>query len=109
MSNSQEQVLKTIETSDFGNGGLLNPKRQNQFTKYIREYGKMLPMVRFEQLSQTQTTLDKLYIGEPVSHAVEENSNEAYLAKPATGQIHLQTKKLKSSWNITTETLVDNI
>jgi hypothetical protein len=109
MSNSQEQILKTIETSDFGNGGLLNPKRQNQFTKYIREYGKMLPMVRFEQLSQTQTTLDKFYIGEPVSHAVEENTNEAYLAKPATGQIHLQTKKLKSSWNITTETLVDNI
>lgn len=107
--NSQEQILKTVQTSDFGNGGLLNPKRQNQFTKYIREYGKMLPMVRFEQLSQTQMTLDRLYIGEPVTHAVEENTNEAYLAKPSTGQMSLQTKKLKSSWNITTETLVDNI
>lgn len=106
---AQEKVLKTIETSDFGNGGLLNPKRQNEFIKYVREYGKMLPMVRFEQLSQSQMTLDKLYIGEPVSHAVEENDPTAYLAKPATGQLHLTTKKLKSSWNITTETLVNNI
>lgn len=105
----QEQVLKTIETSDFANGGLLDPKRQRQFTKYVRDYGKMLPMVRFEQLSQSQSTLDKLYIGEPVTHAVEENDPTAYQAKPATGQIHLQTKKLKSSWNITTETLVENI
>lgn len=109
MGQEQEQVLKTIETSDFANGGLLDPKRQRQFTKYVREYGKMLPMVRFEQLSQSQMTLDKMYIGEPVTHAVEENDPTAYLAKPATGQIHLQTKKLKSSWNITTESLVENI
>ena len=105
----QEQVLKTIETSDFATGGLLNPKRQNQFIKMVRDFGKMLPMVRFERFSQTQSTLDKLYIGEPITHAVEENDPTAYLAKPVTGQMHFQTKKLKSSWNITTETLVDNI
>lgn len=109
MGTEQENILKTIETSDFGNGGLLNPKRQNQFIKYVRDYGKMLPMVRFEKLNQSQTTLDKLYIGEPVTHAVEENDPTAYLAKPVTGQMHLETKKLKSSWNITTETLTDNI
>lgn len=105
----QEQILKTIETSDFANGGLLDPKRQKKFTKLVRDYGKMLPLARFEQLSQSQSTLDKLYIGEPVTHSVEENDPTAYNAKPATGQIHLQTKKLKSSWNITTETLVENI
>ncbi|MDF2615356.1 MAG: hypothetical protein K0Q47_11 [Sedimentibacter sp.] len=109
LNNSQEEVLKTIETADFGNGGLLDPKRQKQFLTYIRDYGKMLPMVRFERLSQSQMTLDKLYIGEPVTESVEENSNAANPAKVATSQLHLQTKKLKSSWNITTETLVDNI
>jgi hypothetical protein len=105
----QEQILKTIETSDFATGGLLDPKRQRKFTKLVRDYGRMLPMVRFEQLSQSQSTVDKLYIGEPVTHSVEENDPTAYLAKPVTGQVHLQTKKLKSSWNITTETLVENI
>jgi len=107
--NEQEQILKSIDTSDFGNGGLLNPKRQNQFTKYIRENGKMLNLVRFEQLNQTQMVLDHLYIGEPVTHAVEEEDPTAYLARPSTNQLHIQTKKLKSSWNITTEVLVDNI
>lgn len=109
LTNEQERILNTIETSDFANGGRLDPKRQKQFTKYIRDYGRMLPMVRFEQLTQSQSTLDKLYIGEPVSAAVEENENLAILSKPQTGQIHLQTKKLKSGWNITTETLTDNI
>ncbi len=107
--NSQEEILKTIETSDFANGGLLDPKRQKQFLTYVRDYGKMMPMVRFERLSQSQMTLDKLYIGEPVTESVEENTNTANLAKVATGQVHLQTKKLKSSWNITTETLTENI
>lgn len=105
----QEKVLKTIETSDFATGGILDPKRQKQFVKYVREGGKLLNMVRFETLSQSQSTIDKLYIGEPVTHAVEENDPTAYLAKPITGQVHFQTKKLKSSWNITTETLVDNL
>ncbi len=109
MTSSQEQILKTIETSDFGNGGLLDPKRQKQFLTYVRDYGKMLPMVRFERLSQSQMTLDKLYIGEPVTSSVEENDPTANNAKVATGQIHIQTKKLKSSWNITTETLTENL
>ena len=105
----QEKVIKSLETSDFGHGGLLDPKRQKKFLKYVREYGKMLPMVRFESLNQSQMTLDKLYIGEPISHAVGENDSTAFLAKPQTGQIHILTKKLKSSWNVTTETLVNNL
>lgn len=108
-TNEQERILNTIETSDFANGGRLDPARQKQFTKYVREYGKMLPMVRFEQLSQSQSTLDKLYIGEPVSQSVEENDNAPALSGVQTGQVHLQTKKLKSAWNITTETLTENI
>lgn len=107
--NAQEEILNTIETSDFANGGLLDPARQKQFIKYVRDYGKMLPMVRFETLTQSQSTLDKLYIGEPVTMAVEEDTNTPILTKPMTGQIHLQTKKLKSGWNITTETLTNNL
>lgn len=107
--NEQEEIIKTIQTTDFLNGGLLDPKRQKKFITYIRDYGKLLPMVRFETLNQSQMTIDKLYIGEPITHAVGENDNTAFLAQPATGQIGIQTRKVKSSWNITTETLVNNI
>lgn len=109
MSNKQEEILKTIETSDFANGGLLDPQRQKKFLTLVRDYGKMMPMVRFERLSQSQMTLDKMHIGEPITESVEENTNTAVLAKPATSQINIQTKKLKSGWNITTETLTENI
>ena len=113
MTNPQEQILKSIETADFGNGGLLTPKRQNQFIKLIREYGKMIPMVRFEKLTQSQMTLDKLHIGEPISESVDENTGTigggGNTSKVSTSQVHLQTKKLKSGWNITTETLTENI
>lgn len=113
MPSNQEMILKSIETSDFGNGGLLTPKRQNQFIKLIRTYGKMIPMVRFERLSQSQMTLDKMHIGEPISESVDENTGTVggggNTSKASTSQIDLQTKKLKSGWNITTETLTENI
>jgi hypothetical protein len=108
-TNEQEQILKAIQTSEFSNGGLLNPIRQNEFLKYIRTYSKMLNMVRFETLSHSQQVLDKFYIGEPVSYAVGENDGTEYEAGVQTSQIALQTKKLKSNWNVTTEVLVENI
>jgi hypothetical protein len=109
MANTQEQVIKTIESSTLLTGGQLNPTQQNEFFKLIRSLPGMFSIARFERVDQKKHHIDALHIGEPITHAVEENSNEAYLAQPKTSQIEIFTRKLKSSWNVTTETLIENI
>lgn len=107
--SEQELVLKTIESSALLTGGQLNPKQQKEFFRLIRSLPGMFNICRFETVDQKRHHIDRLHIGEPITHAVEENSNEAHLAVPKTSQIEIHTKKVKSSWNITTEALVENI
>lgn len=108
-AQQQEKVLKTIESTQLLTGGQLNPSQQREFFKLIRTLPGMFSYARFETVDQKKHHIDKLHIGEPITHSVDENSNEAYLAKPKTSQLEIYTKKLKSSWNVTTETLVENI
>lgn len=107
--NDQEKVLKTIESTQLLTGGQLNPTQQNEFFKLIRALPGMFSIARFEKVDQKKHHIDKLHIGEPITHGVEENTNTAYLAKPKTSQIEIFTRKYKSSWNVTTETLIENI
>jgi HK97 family phage major capsid protein len=108
-TNTQEMIIKTIESSSLLTGGQLNPTQQREFFRLIRTLPGMFSIARFETVDQKKHHIDRLHIGEPITHAVEENSNEAHLATAKTSQIEIYTKKLKSSWNITTETLTENI
>lgn len=109
MPNSQEQIIKTIQSSSLLTGGQLNPTQQNEFFRLIRTLPGMFSIARFERVDQKQHHIDRLHIGEPITHAVGENDNTQFLAGPKTSQIEILTRKLKSSWNVTTETLIENI
>jgi hypothetical protein len=69
----------------------------------------MLPLVRSVRMPQAKMEIDKLYVGEPVTESVDENTSTATPAKPKFSKVELEARKVKSSWNLSTETLQSNL
>ena len=108
-TENQRYIEKTIETSDFLNGGLLNPEQQTRFITLVKRFATLLPLSRSVRMPQAKMEIDKLYVGEPVTESVDENTSTATPAKPKFSKVELEARKVKSSWNISTETLQSNI
>lgn len=106
---NEEIIEKTIETSDFLNSGLLNPEQQDRFIVLVKKFSTLLPMVRFVRMPQPKMDIDKLHVGEPVTESADENTDTGNLAKPKFNKVELVAKKVRSAWNISTETLQANI
>ena len=107
---NNDDILKTIETSDLDLGGALDPERQDQFARLIRDQAKMLAMVRFETLPQLNGSIDRLHIGEPITSDAQENTASVRGdVSPKLDRIPITATKLRSDWSITRETLMQNI
>jgi hypothetical protein len=107
---SQEELLKSIETGDFiGGQGLLTREQQRQFIVLLKRYSSMFGAVRTIVMPQAAMDINKLHIGEPITVSVAENTNPAQDNKVLTNQVHLDAKKTKSSYDLTTEVLQQNI
>jgi len=107
---SMEQILKSIETGDFTGGqGLLTREQQRQFIVLLKRYSSMFGAVRTVVMPQAAMDINKLHIGEPITVSVAENTNPAQDNKVLTNQVHLDAKKTKSSYDITTEVLQQSI
>lgn len=108
-TENEKLIEKTIETSDFLNGGLLSPEQQARFVTLVKRFATMLPLVRSVRMSQAKMEIDKLHVGEPVTESVDENTATATPSKPKFNKVELEARKVKSSWNISTETLQSNL
>lgn len=106
---TEEMIEKTMLSSDLVNGGRLNPEQQTAFKTLIRKYSTLLPLVRFVEMTNPTEEIDKLHVGEPITESAEENIDTGNLSKAKVNKITLTTKKVRSAWNITTETLQSNI
>jgi HK97 family phage major capsid protein len=99
-TENQKYIEKTIETSDFLNGGLLSPEQQARFITLVKRFATMLPLVRSVRMPQAKMEIDKLYVGEPVTESVDENTSTGTPAKPKFSKVELEARKVKSSWNL---------
>lgn len=106
---NEELIEKTIQTSDFLSGGLLNPEQQDTFITLVKRFSVLLPLTRFVEMDQPQMDIDKLHIGEPVTISVDENTDPATFQKAKFNKITLNAKKVQSAWNVSTEVLQQNI
>lgn len=104
-----ELIEKTIATSDFLNGGALNAAQQERFVVFVKQFSVMLDEVRFVRMTQSSQEIDKLHVGEPVTVSADENTAATVFQKPKFGKVELLARKVRSDWNITTESLQDNI
>ena len=108
---SQEEMLeKSIETGDFlSEQGLLKREQQREFIVLLKRYSSMLNAVRTIVLPQASMDINKLHIGEPITISITENSNPAQDNKLLANQTHVDAKKVRSTHDITTEVLQQNI
>lgn len=104
-----KELFKSITTSSFTNGGLLDAKRQARYFEIIRENSKFLGMIRTERQTQSSGKIDKLMLGEPITEGADENTGSSNYSGPKFGQIDYLCKKTRSQWYVTYESLQENI
>lgn len=110
------EILKSILTTDMtgvGKGGLMLPEQTTQFLDLTLEYSTMLQLVRNEKKTNPKGETDTLNIGEVVTEGASEapgdGSSPDEEVKPTFGKLEYTMKKLRSMFDISTESLLDNI
>lgn len=106
---TEEMILKAIETAGFASGGALNPEQQARFVQIVKQFSRILPEARFVRMPQATVDVDKAWLNEPITEPIAENTDTPNLATPKFNRIRLQAQKLRSSWQVTTESLQQNI
>lgn len=109
-TKSQEEILKSIETGTFSGGqGLLDREQQRQFIVLLKRYSSIFGAVRTVVMPQASMDINKLHCGDPITISVTENSNPAQDNRVLSNQVHLDAKKTRSKYDITTEVLQQSI
>jgi hypothetical protein len=106
----QEEILKAIELGDFvGGQGLLNRDQQREYVVLLKRMTAMFGVCRTIIMPQAAMEISKLQIGEPITVSVTENTNPAQDNKVLVNTVHLDAKKVRSSHDLTTEVLQQNL
>ena len=98
----------TLETGDV-TSGLLNPEQSRQFMRMAFEATPLTQLVRHEMRRARSGEIDKIGIAGRILRAKTENSDDNYRAKPNFGQVDYHTIAVRLPWEITEETLRENI
>lgn len=108
---SNELLEKVIRTTEIGsaNGGLLNVEQTNQFLDYIWDTTVLGQQVRQIRMRSNEQDIDKVAIGERIVRGATEAVDTGENAGAVFSKISLTTKKLRLDWELSTESLEDNI
>lgn len=103
------QRASTIRTGSLSNGGLLNPYQARRFLQQTFEVTNLSPLVRHEMRVERRGEIDKIGIGSRILREKVENVDDGYRAGVTTSQIKFATTPVRLPWEITEETLRQNI
>lgn len=109
------ELLKTITTSDMTGGtkgGLMLPEQADRFIDLTLDYSAMLKTVRNEKKTFAKGEVDTLNIGSVVSEGASEEPALPVAGEevePTFGKIEYTMAKIRSLFDITTESLLDNV
>lgn len=107
---TEEFIEKSIQTSDFLSGGLLQPAQQKSFVLLMKRLSTLLGRVRTVEMPQASMLIDKLRVSEPITRAAQEgNCVTTSPNKVKVNQIALNAIKVISDWCISTEVLQNSI
>ena len=98
----------TLETGDV-TSGLLNPEQSRQFMRMAFEATPLTQVVRHEMRRARSGEIDKIGIAGRILRSKTENTDDGYRAKPNFGAVQYQAKAVRLPWEITEETLRENI
>lgn len=108
MDNSAIIRKAAIETTAL-TSGLLNPEQAKKFIQQTFEATNLGPLVRHEMRTAKTGEIDKIGIGRRILRKKTENTDDGYRADVQTSQIEYATTSVRLPWEITEETLRENI
>jgi len=109
---SNELLQKVIDTTTVGadNGGLLNADQSNRFIDYMFDATILTRAARTIRMRADTTEIDKVGVGEKLMVLASEGTNAGQTDRGATfTKVSLTTKKLRLDWELSSESLEDNI
>ena len=98
-----------IHVGSEGNGGLLNPEQSARFLDYMFDATVIGKVARTVRMKADTTEIDRIGVGEKLMKLATEGDNTGANAAVTFSKISLTTKKLRLDWELSTESLEDNI
>ena len=95
--------------SESGNGGLLNPEQSARFLDYMFDATVIGKVARTVRMKSDTAEIDRMSVGEKLMKLATEGDNDAANNAVTFSKISLTTKKLRMDWELSTESLEDNI
>ena len=95
--------------SENGNGGLLNPEQSARFLDYMFDATVIGKVARTVRMKADTTEIDRIGVGEKLMKLATEGDDTASNGAVTFSKISLTTKKLRMDWELSTESLEDNI
>jgi len=95
--------------SENGNGGLLNPEQSARFLDYMFDATVIGKVARTVRMKSDTAEIDRMSVGEKLMKLASEADNTAANSGVTFSKISLTTKKLRMDWELSTESLEDNI
>ena len=95
--------------SEAGNGGLLNPEQSARFLDYMFDATVIGKVARTVRMKSDTAEIDSMSVGEKLMKLATEGDNDGANAAVTFSKISLTTKKLRMDWELSTESLEDNI
>lgn len=103
-----EKAGSAIQTGSF-NYGLLSREQSKKFIQQTFEATNLGPLVRHEMRTAKTGEIDKIGIARRILRKKTENVDDGYRAGVNTSQIEYKTTAVRLPWEITEETLRENI
>lgn len=110
MPISNRQVIQNAAiTTDTVSYGLLNPEQARKFIQQTFEATTLRPLIRHEIRTAKTGEVDKIGIASRLLRSKVENTDDGYRANPNFARIQYATTAVRIPWEITEETLRENI
>jgi hypothetical protein len=99
----------THVAAEAGNGGLLNPEQSARFLDYMFDATVIGKVARTVRMKSDTAEIDRMSVGEKLMKLASEGENTGVNSAVTFSKISLTTKKLRMDWELSTESLEDNI
>lgn len=109
MNNNSTIIRKAAIATGSLASGLLNPEQARKFIQQTFDATNLGELVRHEMRTAKTGEIDKIGIGRRILRKKTENTDDNYRAGVKTSQIEYSTTAVRLPWEITEETLRENI
>lgn len=111
---SENLLEKVVRTTEIGNGntagqGGLTYAQADKFIDYMWDATVLGSLVRTRRMRATEEEIDTIAVGARLMRLATEATDDGVNAQPTFGKLSITVKKFRLDWEMSTESLEDNI